>query len=74
MNIALWVNDALMAIFFLLFGLELEREHYVGEPSDFSNALLPIFAAIGGMAAPVQAAQQRPLEPGELLRQETRQQ
>ena len=47
-----WINDALMAVFFLLIGLELERELYVGELSDFRNALLPIVAAIGGMAAP----------------------
>ena len=47
-----WINDALMAIFFLLIGLELEREIYVGELSNFKNALLPIFAAIGGMAFP----------------------
>ena len=47
-----WVNDALMAIFFLLIGLELERELYVGELSDFRNALLPIFAAIGGIVTP----------------------
>ncbi|MEO8101586.1 MAG: Na+/H+ antiporter NhaA [Betaproteobacteria bacterium] len=47
-----WINDALMAIFFLLIGLELERELYIGELSDFKNALLPIFAAMGGMIAP----------------------
>lgn len=47
-----WINDALMAIFFLLIGLELERELYNGELSNFRNALLPIFAAIGGMVAP----------------------
>lgn len=47
-----WINDALMAIFFLLIGLELEREIYVGELSNFRNALLPIFAAIGGMLVP----------------------
>lgn len=47
-----WINDALMAVFFLLIGLELERELYNGELSNFKNALLPIFAAIGGMAAP----------------------
>lgn len=47
-----WINDGLMAIFFLLIGLELERELYVGELSDFKNALLPIVAALGGMAAP----------------------
>ena len=47
-----WINDALMAIFFLLIGLELERELYSGELSHLKNALLPIFAAIGGMVAP----------------------
>ena len=41
-----------MAVFFLLIGLELERELYVGELSDFKNALLPIVAAVGGMVAP----------------------
>ena len=52
LTIEYWINDALMAIFFLLIGLELERELYVGELSDFKNALLPVFAAVGGMAAP----------------------
>ncbi len=47
-----WVNDALMAIFFLFIGLELERELYSGELSNFRNALLPIVAAVGGMAIP----------------------
>jgi NhaA family Na+:H+ antiporter len=47
-----WINDALMAIFFLLIGLELERELYVGELSRLRNALLPAFAAVGGMVAP----------------------
>jgi len=47
-----WINDALMAIFFLLIGLELERELYNGELSDFRNALLPMFAAAGGIAVP----------------------
>jgi Na+:H+ antiporter, NhaA family len=47
-----WVNDGLMAIFFLLVGLEIERELYVGELSSFRNALLPILAAIGGMLFP----------------------
>ena len=47
-----WINDGLMAIFFLLIGLELERELYVGELSDFKNALLPIFAAFGGICLP----------------------
>lgn len=47
-----WINDALMAVFFLLIGLELERELYVGELSSLQNALLPIFAAIGGILVP----------------------
>ena len=47
-----WINDGLMAIFFLLIGLELERELYNGELSNFSNALLPIFAALGGLVLP----------------------
>jgi len=47
-----WINDGLMAIFFLLIGLELEREIYVGELSDIRNSMLPIFAAVGGMLFP----------------------
>jgi len=47
-----WVNDGLMAIFFLLIGVELEREIYIGELSNIKNALLPISAAAGGMLIP----------------------
>jgi Na+:H+ antiporter, NhaA family len=47
-----WINDGLMAIFFLLIGLEMEREIYIGELSDLKNASLPIIAAVGGMAMP----------------------
>ena len=47
-----WINDGLMTIFFLLIGLEIERELYVGELSDVKNASLPIVAALGGMAMP----------------------
>jgi len=47
-----WINVGLMAIFFLLIGLEIERELYIGELSDLKNATLPVFAAIGGMATP----------------------
>lgn len=52
LSLELWINDALMAVFFLLIGLELERELYSGELSNFRNALLPILAAAGGIAAP----------------------
>ena len=47
-----WVNDGLMALFFLLVGLELEREIYVGELSDPRAAMLPIVAACGGVLVP----------------------
>jgi NhaA family Na+:H+ antiporter len=47
-----WINDGLMTIFFLMVGLEIERELYIGELSSFKNAILPIMAAVGGMAIP----------------------
>jgi NhaA family Na+:H+ antiporter len=47
-----WINDGLMTIFFLLIGLELEREIYQGELSNIKDALLPIFGAFGGMFVP----------------------
>jgi NhaA family Na+:H+ antiporter len=47
-----WINDGLMTIFFLLIGLELEREFYFGELSNIKNASFSIFAAIGGMIFP----------------------
>jgi NhaA family Na+:H+ antiporter len=47
-----WINDGLMTVFFLLIGLELEREVYIGELSSLKNASLPIFAALGGMLVP----------------------
>ena len=52
LSIEHWVNDGLMAIFFLLIGLELEREVYSGELSSIKAALLPMFAAFGGMLLP----------------------
>lgn len=51
-NLEFWINDGLMTIFFLMIGLELEREIYIGELSKIKDALLPIFAAIGGMILP----------------------
>ena len=47
-----WINDGLMTIFFLMIGLELEREIYIGELSNLKNAMLPIFGALGGMLFP----------------------
>jgi NhaA family Na+:H+ antiporter len=47
-----WINDGLMTVFFLLIGLELEREIYQGELSDLKYAMLPIFGAMGGMLIP----------------------
>jgi Na+:H+ antiporter, NhaA family len=47
-----WVNEGLMSIFFLLIGLELERELYNGELSNKKNALLPLIGALGGMIVP----------------------
>lgn len=47
-----WINDGLMTIFFLLIGLELEREIYQGELSSIKKATLPLFGALGGMAVP----------------------
>ena len=51
-SIVHWINDGLMTIFFLLIGLELEREIYEGELSNLKDTILPIMAAIGGMAVP----------------------
>lgn len=50
--VTIWINDGLMAIFFLLVGLEIKRELVEGELSSFKNASLPIFAAMGGMLVP----------------------
>lgn len=46
------INDVLMAIFFLLVGLEIKRELVIGELSTRANALQPIFAAVGGVVVP----------------------
>jgi NhaA family Na+:H+ antiporter len=47
-----WINDGMMTVFFLLVGLEIERELYKGELSNLRNAVLPIGAAVGGMIVP----------------------
>ena len=50
--LSIWINDGLMAVFFLLVGLEIKREIVEGELSTFKSASLPIVAAIGGMLVP----------------------
>lgn len=52
MTLTYWINDALMALFFLMVGLEIKREMIVGELSSISKAAFPIVAAIGGMVIP----------------------
>jgi NhaA family Na+:H+ antiporter len=47
-----WINDGLMVIFFFVVGLEIKRELVVGELSSVEKAILPVAAAIGGMAIP----------------------
>lgn len=49
----LWINDGLMAVFFLLVGLELKRELLEGELAQKSQLVLPVAAAVGGMVVPV---------------------
>jgi NhaA family Na+:H+ antiporter len=51
-TIVQWINDGFMTVFFLLIGLELEREIYTGELSSIKKASLPLFAALGGMLVP----------------------
>lgn len=52
LSILHWVNDALMAVFFLLVGLEIKREMVSGQLSNWSRRALPGFAAVGGMVVP----------------------
>lgn len=51
-SLSVWINDGLMAIFFLLVGLEIKREMMEGELSTFKSASLPIVAALGGIVVP----------------------
>jgi hypothetical protein len=59
LSIEQWINDGLMSVFFLLIGLELERELYSGELSDPRRALLPAVAAGGRDASAGAAAPRR---------------
>src|SRR3546814_11059059 len=52
MHLSHWVNDALMALFFFVVGLEIKRELVSGQLSDIRDATLPIIAALGGMVVP----------------------
>ncbi len=52
LSVEQWINDALMAAFFLLVGLEIKREALVGELSDIRKAAVPVLAAAGGMLVP----------------------
>jgi len=51
-TVSAWINDALMAVFFLLVGLEIKRELVEGELSSIKKASLPVVAALGGMLVP----------------------
>lgn len=52
LSIENWINEALMAFFFLLIGLELKREVFVGELASIKSSMLPVIAALGGMLVP----------------------
>ncbi|TLE16410.1 Na+/H+ antiporter NhaA [Helicobacter apodemus] len=52
MSLGAWINDALMAFFFLVVGLEIKREVLFGELAGFKRAALPVIAALGGMVGP----------------------
>lgn len=53
LSLEAWINDGLMAVFFLLVGIEIKREILYGELSSLSNAMLPLIGAVGGMVVPV---------------------
>lgn len=52
MSVEHWINDGLMAIFFMLVGLEIKREMLAGQLASWSQRALPGFAALGGMVVP----------------------
>lgn len=62
-----WINDGMMAIFFLMVGLEIKRELLIGQLSSWGQRALPGFAALGGMAVPAMIYIWFNLEDGETL-------
>jgi len=52
MSLTYWIDDGLMALFFLMVGLEIKREMLIGELSSLQKAAFPVVAAVGGMLAP----------------------
>lgn len=52
MSLGMWINDGLMALFFLMVGLEIKRELLIGELSSVKKASFPVVAAVGGMVIP----------------------
>ena len=52
MTLSMWINDGLMALFFLMVGLEIKREMLIGELSSVRKASFPVVAAVGGMVIP----------------------
>ena len=64
-DLKFWVNDGLMALFFLVVGLEIKRELVTGELRQLRAAILPVLAAIGGMVVPA------PAVPGDRRRRRT---
>lgn len=52
MSLSMWINDGLMALFFLMVGLEIKREMLIGELSSVRKASFPVIAAVGGMVIP----------------------